>query len=232
MSGMALEEFHADRQSASLAAAAHIAEALSRQLDRQPEAALVVCGGTTPAACFAALSQIDLPWSRVCLVPSDERWVAPADAASNERLVRQTLMTGRAATARLQPLFDPRATIEQRCADLDPVLAHLPLPFATALLGMGEDGHFASLFPDADNLAAGLSQDQRRMCLPVRTAASPWPRISLTLAALLRSESIILLLFGAAKRAVYEEARTAVTGWPVTHLLRQTRTPVRVIWAP
>lgn len=229
---MVLEEFCSDRASASLAAAGHLAEALRGQLARQPEAALVVSGGSTPLHCFEALSKAALPWHQVTLVPSDERWVGPDDAASNENMIRQVLMTDRASAARLLPLYDPQATIESRCADLDRSFTALPLPFAAALLGMGADGHFASLFPDADNLAAGLADDQTRFCLPIRSRASPYPRVSLTLTALSRSEQIILLMFGSAKQAVYEQARSSDERFPISHLLRQEKTPVRVIWAP
>jgi 6-phosphogluconolactonase len=97
---------------------------------------------------------------------------------------------------------------------------------------MGEDGHFASLFPDAENLEQGLDTDGIQLCLPVNTAASPHPRISLTLAALSRSDAIVLLFFGAAKREVYEQAKADSNGYPVSRLLLQKRAPVHVYWAP
>jgi 6-phosphogluconolactonase len=100
------------------------------------------------------------------------------------------------------------------------------------LLGMGEDGHFASLFPDADNLQEGLDVDSPQLCIPVHTAASPHPRASLTLSALSRADEIILLIFGDAKRDVYEAASKSTNGSPVSHLLRQKRAPVHVYWAP
>ncbi len=97
---------------------------------------------------------------------------------------------------------------------------------------MGEDGHFASLFPDAANLEEGLDVDSSELCIPVHTAASPHPRVSLTLSALSRSDEILLLLFGDRKREVYEAAKQTANGYPVFHLLRQKRAPVYVYWAP
>ena len=229
---MLQEEFHPDRDNASLAAARHLADSLRGQFLRQPEAALVVSGGSTPLRCFEALSKAALPGERVLIVPSDERWVGPDDPASNENMIRRVLMADRASSARLLPLYDPQATIEARCSDLDGSFATLPLPFAAALLGMGEDGHFASLFPDADNLAAGLAEGQAAFCLPVRSNASPYPRVSLTLEALKRSEQIILLMFGSAKLAVYEQAKASDKRFPVAQLLRRANTVLRVIWAP
>ena len=97
---------------------------------------------------------------------------------------------------------------------------------------MGADGHFASLFPDAENLAEGLDADGSSLCIPVSTDASPHPRISLTLAALSRSDEIVLLFFGDDKLAVYKEAKKQTNGYPVSRLLRQKRAPVHVYWAP
>ena len=97
---------------------------------------------------------------------------------------------------------------------------------------MGEDGHFASLFPDAENLEEGLDVDSSELSIPVNTAASPHPRVSLTLSALSRSDEILLLMFGDRKREVYEAAKQTANGYPVFHLLRQKRAPVYVYWAP
>ena len=100
------------------------------------------------------------------------------------------------------------------------------------MLGMGADGHFASLFPDADNLATGLDVDAPVACIPVRTEASPYDRISLTLSALSRSDEVVLLFFGDDKREVYERAKDVGNGYPVSRLLVQKRAPVHVYWAP
>ena len=97
---------------------------------------------------------------------------------------------------------------------------------------MGADGHFASLFPDARNLATGLDLESEKLCLPVKTQASPHMRISLTLAALSRSDSIVLLFFGEDKRAVYEAAQISHDQYPVSRLLLQKRAPVHTFWAP
>lgn len=154
------------------------------------------------------------------------------DDASNERLVRKTLLQRHAVPARLLPVFSSSVSIAQRCDEIDKQIRVLPFPFACSLLGMGEDGHFASLFPDADNLAEGLDPDNEQLCIPVQTSASPHPRVSLTLAALARSDSIILLMFGEKKREVYEQAKAKGSALPVARLLRQKKAPVRVYWAP
>jgi 6-phosphogluconolactonase len=227
-----MEHIFETREQASIAAAQRIGEALDRRLEGQGEASLVVSGGTSPAGVFAELAKTALPWSGVHVILSDERWVPPDHEDSNERLVRETLLAGEAKGATLLPVFRQGTTIEERCSEINEELLLAPFPFACALLGMGEDGHFASLFPDAENLQEGLDVDSRQLCIPVQTAASPHPRVSLTLSALSRSDEIVLLIFGDAKRDVYEAARISTNGSPVSHLLRQKRAPVHVCWAP
>ena len=227
-----MEYLFDSREEASAAAAERISAALSRRLEGQGEASVVVSGGTSPAGVFRELSKTALPWSDVHVILSDERWVPSDHEDSNEKLVRETLLAGEAQTASLLPVYREGVTIEERCSEIDEELLQAPFPFACALLGMGEDGHFASLFPDAGNLREGLDVDSRQLCLPVETAASPHPRVSLTLAALSRSDEIVLLICGDAKRDVYQAAKTSTNGTPVSHLLRQKRAPVHVYWAP
>lgn len=227
-----MEHFFRTREEASLAAADAIAKLVGARLDAQSGASLVVSGGTTPARCFEALAAMSLDWHRTHIVLSDERWVPPDDEASNERLVRDALLRNSALPAKLLPVFSMTESIEARCDEIDQLIRVRPFPFACVLLGMGGDGHFASLFPDADNLDEGLDVDGERLCIPVSTAASPHPRVSLTLAALARSDAIVLLMFGDDKREVYEQAKQKGSKLPVAHLLKQKKAPVHVYWAP
>jgi len=162
---------------------------------------------------------------------SDERWVSPSDENSNEKLVRETLLIESAADAQLLPIYSADTSAAERCLELNDLLPAMPLPFACSLLGMGDDGHVASLFPDAENLAAGLDANAADWCIPVATAASPHPRVSLTMRALLNSEQIVLLFFGESKRDIYEQAKSKLATFPVSTLLSQHRTPVHVFWA-
>lgn len=227
-----MEHFFDSREAASIAAANRLADALQRRLDKQDEASIIVSGGTTPSQCFEELSGVPLDWRRVHVVLSDERWVPVDDASSNEAMVRKALLKNRAAHAHILPMYDGSADASTRCETLEEAIRALPFPFATALIGMGEDGHFASLFPDFKDLKIGLDVDYPGLCLPVSTEASPHPRISLTLAAISRSDEVVLLFFGDTKREVYEHAKLATNGFPVSRLLRQKRAPVRVYWAP
>lgn len=203
------------RDAAAAAVAQRLHEALVRELAAAPAAHLIVSGGASPAAVYTQLAQLPADWSRVNLLLSDERNVPPEHKDSNSGMVRQTLLTARAATANL----------------LDITKHELPAPgtrYASALLGMGEDGHFASIFPDADNLNELLDPASSQRCSQVHTAASPHPRTSLGLAELLRAREILLLVYGAAKHQVL----TAPAGLPIQALLSQQQTPVIVFYAP
>ena len=228
-----MQQFHFNtRDEASIEAAAALAVLIGRRLATQGAASLVVSGGTTPGRCFAELAATDLDWQHVSVVLSDERWVPPDSDDSNEKLVRESLLTGHAAGASLLSVYEPDTSPEARSETMADEIRALPFPFAAALLGMGEDGHFASLFPDAANLGEGLDTDSATLCLPVATAASPHPRISLSLAALSRSDEIVLLVFGEKKLSVIEAAKKAENDLPIARLLRQKRAPVNVYWAP
>ena len=220
------------REAASTAAAMRIVDALRRRLDAQSSASLVVSGGTTPVQCFANLSTTDLDWHRVGILASDDRWVPANHEDSNEKLIREKLLVENAAAADFMPYYASDLSIEERCEELNRDIRFAPFPFACSLLGMGTDGHFASLFPDADNLAAGLDLESGEFCLPVKTAASPYSRVSLTLAALSRSDEIVLLFFGKEKWDVYEAAKSSKDQYPVSRLLLQKRAPVHTYWAP
>lgn len=224
------EHYFETRLEASTAAANRMAELVAKRLDNNGGASMVVSGGTSPQQCMAALAKAPLDWPRVQVLLSDERWVPPQHEDSNEKLVRETLLVGAAAAAQFQPVYAAGVSPEERCDELqDPLPV---LPFSCSLIGIGTDGHFASLFPDAEQLKAGLDVESSRLYLPITTAASPHPRISMTLAAISRSDEIALLFFGDEKLDVYKQSKASTNGYPLSRLLRQKRAPVRIFWAP
>lgn len=221
-----------DRAAASRAAADLLANALRADLARNDQASLVVSGGSTPAACFGLLAEELLDWSQVVILLSDERWVPPDHADSNERLVRDRLLRQRAAAARFVPCYrhdhSPEQAVKRVAAELEAVRR----PFSSVLLGMGEDGHVASLFPDFAGLEQALDPAGPVHCVLVRTTASPHPRISLSLSALCDTPCPVLLFFGAEKRRVFRAARNGSSRYPVAALLARSTATVRAIWAP
>lgn len=216
------------------ALAGEVAELLRVGIRERGRASLVVSGGSTPVPFFTALSALVLDWQQVVVALADERWVEPTDADSNEHLVRQHLLQNQAAAARFVGFKTGAPTAvqgEKECGDR---LALLPRPFDVLILGMGNDGHTASLFPQATRLGEALNMDSGKLCLAITPPAAPHERMTLTLPALLQSRQIILHLVGPGKRAVYERAlaKGPVAEMPIRAILGQTFAPVTVFWAP
>ena len=211
-----------------------ITGSLQQALDAGRGASLAVPGGRTPVGLFDLLSQATIDWTRVQVTLTDERWVDPGSAESNEHLVRAHLLQGAAAGARLLGLKNPAADAFSGAAASWSALASLPRPFDFVLLGMGDDGHFASLFPHSPGLAAALDPEQPPGCVAMRAPVAPQERLSLNFSALLDARQIGLLIVGAAKRTVLERARREgpAADMPVRALLRQAHTPVTVYWSP
>jgi len=222
----------ADTATLTAALTQHVARRLKEDLARHDQAVLVVSGGRSPVPLFQALSAQPLVWSRVAVTLADERWVPPDHPDSNEALVRTHLLKGRAALAQLVPLWTGDATPEVAVPAVCAALDALPRPFSEVILGMGEDGHIASLFPGATELAEGLST--AASALEVHPPRAPHARMSLSLRALLASRDLVLMISGEAKRRMLEEALGdgPVEALPVRAILRQTAVPVSVFWAP
>jgi 6-phosphogluconolactonase len=228
------ERYFADTAALNAALAQDITRALAAALDGGRDASLAVPGGRTPIALFELLSRVALDWARVRITLTDERWVDPASADSNEQLVRAHLVQRAAASARLSGLKNPAADARSGAAASWSGIASLPRPFDFLLLGMGDDGHFASLFPQAPGLAAALDPNAPPGCVAMRAPSPPQDRLSLNLSALLDTRNLGVLIVGAGKRAVLERARGdgPATELPLRALLRQQRVPVTVYWSP
>jgi len=178
------------------------------------------------------LSEVTLDWSRVIVIPSDERWVASEDPHSNERLIKGRLLQGLAGNGKMLSFYRAGLDSSQAPLVIEKELASLTQPFSATLLGMGEDGHFASLFPDFAGLQKALDPRGSVKCLTVQTNSSPHLRISLSLSALLNSAHIVLLIFGESKRRVFETALAGGSGYPVEALLNHAQSTLTVVWAP
>lgn len=220
---------YASRDDAARELALSIAGRLREAIAERGEASLVVSGGSSPKALFEYLASEELAWSRVTVIPSDERWVPVDDEQSNERLIRTTLLVGPAAEARFVGLYRDTDTPDAALDAVADDLADVPRPLDVVLLGMGDDGHTASLFPHAPDIEACL--EARGVC--VAPTVGPPARLSLTLAYFTDAKSIDLLIFGDDKRDVFERAEQPgpVAALPVRGVLHLERPTPRVHWA-
>ncbi len=216
------------------ALAADIASALETGLGTGRGASLVVPGGRTPIALFERLSSVELDWQNVWVTLTDERWVDSGSSSSNERLVREHLLRHAAAKCNFVGLKNAAADARSGAAASWSAIAELPRPFDFVLLGMGDDGHIASLFPNSPGLDAGLDPMRPPGCIAMTAPAAPQARLSLNLRALIDARAIAVLIVGGAKWATYERARVRgpVLDMPVRGLLLQQNVPVTVYWSP
>ncbi len=225
---------HADIEALSRELAASIAEALAAAINARGLASLVVSGGRSPVRLFEILRTQPLDWGRVCVALADERWVDAVDAASNERLVRETLLKDHAAAARFLGLKNRAPTPDLGAVSAWETFARVPRPFDTVVLGMGDDGHTASLFPNSPNLPGALNPAAAAGCVGMWSPVAPQPRLSLNVSALLDSRRIVVLITGESKWRTLAAACAPgpVEEMPIRAVLRQTRTPVDVEWSP
>ena len=204
-----------------------LAGSLEMTLQTHETASLCVPGGTTPGPIFDSLCAADLDWARVTILLSDERWVPESSPRSNTTLLMYRLCVGRAAAAKIAPLYmqadTPEDALEELIEGITPVL-----PISVLLLGMGVDMHTASLFPGADQLDAALRDDAPHL-MAMRAPGAPEPRITLTAPVLAGAMETHIVIIGDEKRAALERAQ---------HLSPQAA-PVSVVlpnatvhWAP
>ena len=223
---------HADEPSWASAAADACAEAMRRDLVHG-HARLLLSGGSTPTPVYRALACYGLDWSRVTLALVDERWVPPGDADSNATLVRTTLLDGLAAAATLEPLLMPDRQLDEAVRHANQSMR----PVSAAVLGMGPDGHTASLFPHARGLRQALASREDYVSVDAAgcAGAGAWPlRISLTPHGLAKARRRLLLVRGRAKRELLEQALSGddVEALPVRALFALPGEPLQIHWCP
>ncbi|WP_299961981.1 6-phosphogluconolactonase [uncultured Roseobacter sp.] len=197
---------NADRDMAVMNIAHALTSDLRKCLLRHEFASFAVPGGTTPGPIFDAMSSVDIDWSRVHVMLTDERWVPEDHDRSNAGLVKARLLTGRAAAARFIPFYRDGMSADDAAPQLSAELQG-EVPISVLLLGMGADMHTASLFPDAPGLAAAMARGAPVVCA-VHPADQPEARITLSAPILDGAMSKHLVIFGDDKRAAWDRAQS------------------------
>jgi len=216
--------------------AAEIADRLAAGVSRRGVASMAVPGGTTPGPLYDVLSRQSAPWKNVAITLTDERWTDPTSGKSNEWLTRSRLMQSEAADVRLVPLKTRHATAKDAQGEVEAALCTITRPFDVVLLGMGTDGHIASLIPGAKGIEQAMQSADPALVRAITPADTfrLGERMTLTLRAILDARWIAILIRGEAKRDGYEIALAGddALAMPVRAVLHQAFVPVSLFWAP
>ncbi|MDP5053600.1 MAG: 6-phosphogluconolactonase [Congregibacter sp.] len=213
--------------------ASEVAAALIEAVTLRGKASLVVSGGSTPGGFFKALRDKPVDWSRLTVSLADDRWVPPSHADSNERLLREVLLCGPASAAQCISLVTADAHPKAAESTISERLAQLAT-FDVVVLGMGSDGHFASLFPDSAALLPGLDMHSERTVIASDPPAAAHARMTLTLPRLLDTRHLFVHIVGQEKRTVLERAAIDKDprSLPIAAVLASESPAAKVYWAP
>ncbi len=207
---------------------------LQSGLEHSGKASLIVPGGTTPAPVFKQLSKQNIDWENIHIALSDERWLDASHPQSNEKLIKKTLLINYAEKASFTGMKNAHNSTLAGEFECNETYQNIPTPIDAVMLGMGPDGHFASLFPRSEQINEALNPENKKLCMAINAegcavAGEYTKRMSMTLAALLNSKTIILLLTGEEKLQVLRQSSNL---HPVTTLIKQSNTDVELYWAP
>ncbi|MFT4924064.1 MAG: 6-phosphogluconolactonase [Phenylobacterium sp.] len=233
------EHFYPDREALFDALTDYCQQALSTACADNDSASFMISGGSTPAPLYQRLAACALPWQQIKVALVDERWVDKTSSSSNTAFAEKSLLQNNAADCQFVAMKTPAATAKEGLAQATANYQQLAQPFDLTILGMGGDGHTASLFPDAQGLEQALSLDNSNVLAAIMANRSEvtgdnLERITLSLYGLLQSRQMILLITGEQKLAVYRQALalTDVSKMPVSAVLQQDKVPLHVFWAP
>jgi 6-phosphogluconolactonase len=217
---IAKERLFESRGSLSSALATDVANALQHHVRTKGSACLAVSGGSTPKLFFETLSRFDIPWSKITVTLVDDRQVPETSPHSNARLVRENLLQNIAAGTEFIPLFE------------NPEAENAP-PLDVVVLGMGSDGHTASLFPGGDHLSEAINPKTKKRLMAISAPAAGEPRLTFTLPALLDASLLCLHIEGQEKRDVLNKALAEgpVEAMPIRAVLRSKK-PLTLYWCP
>lgn len=226
-----INEFE-QRELLDVALADKVAAILTAAVESKGKASIAVSGGSTPKGFFQALSKKKLVWQAITITLADERWVDITSSDSNTKLVHENLLQNEAVNANFFHLKQGDSLNTEILADLNLAANQQLLPLDVLILGMGEDGHTASLFPCSDEITQCLATDSAAL-IKVTPKSAPYQRISFSFAALSQSKNTFLHISGASKKQVLA---TAIAGqecreMPIRAFLQAPDVNTQVYWA-
>jgi len=208
-----------------------IGQLLTQSIAENGCASIAVSGGRSPIGLFEELSKINLDWSKVELTLVDERWVNAENEDSNELLVRKHLIKNKATQVKFFPIKNSAKSAEEGQILHEQILQQVKLPFDVIILGMGDDGHTASLFPCCKELTQAMDPNNKQKCIVTKPKNAPYERISLTFSTIIKAKQLILHLRGSSKLQTFEFAMTLKDSnkMPIYAFMEQ---PLKIYWSP
>jgi len=201
-----------------------ILDKLEKAILKNGKASLLVSGGSTPKPLFKKLSLSNISWNKVSIALCDERWVTSEHKDSNEKLVKDYLLVNNAVNAKFVPMYQKNIAIkdsEQVCSN---VYKKELFPFDVLILGMGNDGHTASLFPKNIELKKSFDTEEK-LCISMTPSDAPHERMSLTKKAILSTKNLYLHFEGEEKRKVYKTVLEGIDSYemPIASILNDKK---------
>lgn len=205
---------------------------LTDAIEQKGHASLVVSGGSTPKPLFQFLSAHAIAWDKVTITLADDRWLDNTQADSNEKLVREHLLVNKAAAANFVSLLTKDADAVKAEEEISRRIDVIDDEFDVLILGMGEDGHTASLFPCSAQIAAGLDLKRTLSAIATQPTTAPYQRMSMSLAKIIKAKNVFLHLTGEKKRQVLSSAISdySILEKPIKAVCENT--DVSLMWAP
>jgi len=230
------ERFFDSKEQMTEALSTLLKEQLSSGIEQDGKAVLMVSGGSSPAPAYKYLANLEFPWEKVSVAMVDERWVDASHEKSNEAFINSTLLQNHAAKANFVTMKNSADSAVAGQAECEKAYAELKTADVT-ILGMGPDGHTASLFPHADGLKNGLDSTDKVCAINAiesEVTGSITERMSLTLSGIADSRKVVLLISGDEKKAVYENAKAEGSEYdvPLRAVLNHPDIDLTVFWTP
>jgi 6-phosphogluconolactonase len=233
-----VEKFFTNKHDLNIALSTSLELRLRDAITNNGRAVLMASGGSSPAPAYKHLSTLDLDWQHIDVGMVDERWVSPSHEKSNETFIKNTLLQYYASKANFLGMKNQATTAEQGLQVCENSYQALKRPFDVTILGMGPDGHTASLFPHAQGLDTALKTNQLVCAIHAiesEVTGSITERMSLSLNAIVQSKIITLLITGEEKLNAYQQAKQNIDGvndMPLRAVLNHPDANIEVYWAP
>ncbi len=221
-----------DRSALEEKLADEVCHQLQKDIDDRGQASLLVSGGSTPKGLFKVLSQRSIPWEKVIITLVDERFLPDGHEDQNGILIKAHLLQSEARRAVYLPMVQDPSDIHRNMQVLKEEVKQIQRPFSVVILGMGGDGHTASLFPESPQLDLGMALDQKEDLMITEPVTAPYQRITFTRKALLQTHRLLLHCYGEEKQQVLTNAlqQEGYLPYPIGGFNGQEGVELEVFW--